>query len=251
MANKHTRTNGDLALEEAKQKRREEVERLRASDTTLNEVIPENWVKRDTAFPPYLQMFVGATVRAVPLWRDERQVIETKSGARRTFVRYHLQLVAPAKGIECRRGPTDDRGTPVAVYPGQVFSIGAYASLEPEMNALMGLEMAFLCKAERPLEPDPETGDPRKFFEFETFVAPETEELLKSESEGDRERLRAAYREARQLARENNIRLLMAAKENPLQAALQAEQGDRLHQERVAVADKLRADRKAREAAAE
>ncbi len=209
---KHTQVDGDRALQEAKDKRAKEVETLRMNDPAFAEVIPAEWVKRDTAFPPYLQMYVGCVLRVVPTWRDERQIIETKNGDRK-FVRYHLQLKAPVEGIECRRGPADERGEPVPVRAGQTFSIGAYAGLEQELNALMGLEVGILCKKERPLKDDPDTGEPRKFFEFETFVSPETERMLLSESVEDQGKLRNAYREARQLARENNVRLLMASKE--------------------------------------
>ncbi len=211
MANKnqHRTTDGDAVLAAAKEKRAKEIEEIRAAEVNSDEIIPESWVKRDTSFPPYLQMYVGATFRVRPIWRDERQIIETRQGDR-PFVRYHLELKAP-KAVECRRGPTDERGTPVAVYTDQVFSIGAFAGLEQELNALMGLEVAIQCVSERPLKDDPETGMPRKFFEFETYVSPDTARMLKSESVEDQAKLRDAYRAARQAARANNMRLLVGA----------------------------------------
>ena len=207
---KHTTTDGDAVLQAAKDRREKELEEIRALEADNEEVIPAAWVKRDTAFPPYAQFYIGMQIRCRPIWRDERQKITLRDGTERQFVRYHLELLAP-KGIECRRGPTDERGTPVAVRQGQIFSVGAVVGLENEFNALMGLEMAFQCVGERPLKDDPDTGEPRKMYDFETFVSPDLEKQLVSENKQDQERLRAAYRQARQMARENNVRLLIGA----------------------------------------
>lgn len=207
---KHTITDGDAVLQAAKERREKEIEEIRAAEVDAEEVIPASWVKRDTAFPPYLQFYVGMQVRCRPIWRDERQVITLRDGTERKFVRYHLELLAP-KAIECRRGPVDERGTPVAVRKGQVFSVGAVVGLENEFNALIGLDMGFQCIGERPLKDDPDTGEPRKMYDFETFISPDLERQLVSENKEDQERLRVAYRSARQMARENNVRLLMAS----------------------------------------
>jgi hypothetical protein len=190
---KHTRTDGDAALDEAKTRRAAELEVLRANDPELASIIPQGWVRRETGFPPYLQMFVGAKMRVEVMMRDERDG---------TFPRYHLKLVAP-DAIECRRGPADERGEPIAVRAGAIFTIGAYAALEPELNALMGLECGILCRKSRNLKDDPVTGEPRTLFEFDTYVSPETERMLLSERDEDRKYLKEAYRSARQLAIKN------------------------------------------------
>jgi hypothetical protein len=202
MASKHTRTDGDSALEEAKARRAGEVEKLRADDPELAAIIPEGWIRRETGFPPYFRMFVGAKMRVQVMLRDERDG---------TFPRYHLKLVAPA-AIECRRGPSDERGEPIAVRAGAIFTIGAYASLEPELNSLMGLECGILCRKSRNLTPDKDTGEPRTLFEFDTFVHPEVERQLLSEAEEDRKMLKDAWRGARQLAMQNIADLMTTPK---------------------------------------
>lgn len=214
MANKHKETDGDaalaaareakpkspaqLALAEAKQRRAEEIARYRL-DPTFNEIVPEGWVERTTGFPPWLPMSVGMMFRAEICYRDDRdEFVDRQTGEIRPFVRYHMRLTAPAM-LVCRRGPNDERGEEIAVQAGQIFTMGEYASLESEFQALMGLEVAVVCQKERKFE-DRDSGDPRKQFLFDLFTSPETDRMLVSQGKEDREKLREAYRRARQAA---------------------------------------------------
>lgn len=196
---KHTEKNGDPALAEAKARRAAEIADLRKTNALFDEIVPAGWVERATGFPPYLIMGEGVGFRAEVCLKDNRdEFIDRLTGEVRVFTRYHLRLIAPSK-LECRRGPNDERGEAVPVQAGQIFTIGSYIQLEQELDGLMGLECAVYCTKAVPFQ-DRQTGEPRKRFDFSLFTSPETDRLLLSEVKEDREKLREAFRQARQRA---------------------------------------------------
>jgi hypothetical protein len=201
---KHTKTNGDDALEAAKMRRAEELEQLRATDPDFNDIVPADWVQRETGYPPYLVMAQGMKFRATVCRRDESdEFVDRVTGEVRTFVRYHMKLTAPA-ALACRRGPNDERGEEIPVQAGQIFTIGEYATLAQELNGLMGLEVAILCRRKTNTI-DRDTGEPRSRYDFDAFVSPATERMLMSENAEDQKYLRDAYREARRLSLTNTF----------------------------------------------
>lgn len=203
---KHTKTDGDDILRLAKERRAEEIERMRAADPMLADIVPADWVARETGFPPYLPMRAGLAFRVQILDRDDTdEFIDRDTGEVRPFVRYHLKLIAPM-GLECRRGPNDERGEVVPVLAGQIFTIGEFKTLEREMKALMGLEAALICRKETKFK-DRQTDEPRTRYDFDLMVSQETERMLVSENSQDQAFLRDAYRQARRLALTNKFRL--------------------------------------------
>ncbi len=207
---KHSKSDGDSALAEAKARRTEEIEQLRQNDPSFNDIVPAGWVSRETGYPPYLKMLPGTMFRAQVLDRDDSdEFVDQETGEVRPFVRYHLKLLAPT-ALECRRGPADERGEIIPVAAGQIFTIGEYTSLERELRALMGLEVAIVCNNKRGFK-DRKSGEPRSRFEFEAYVSEATERMLTSEQAEDQKYLRDAYREARRLALTNTFRVKPAA----------------------------------------
>lgn len=201
---KHKQTDGDSVLEAAKARRAEEVAALRDTDPMFADVVPADWQARDLGFPPYLKMEPGKMFRGVILRRDDRdEFVDQDTGEVRPFVRYHIQLTAPAQ-LECRRGPADERGEPVVVQAGQIFTIGDYKQLQDEMRALAGLEMALVCRKKGSFK-DRRSGDPRTLLHFQSYISPEVARMLISEADADREALRTAYREARLKAARNSF----------------------------------------------
>lgn len=201
---KHSKSDGDDALAKAKARRAEEIEQLRTTDPDFNDIVPQGWVARETGFPPYLQMGVGVMFRCQVMYRDDRdEFVDAETGEVRPFVRFHLKLLAPAQ-LECRRGPADERGEVIPIQSGQIFTIGEYAQLAGELNALAGLEVAIVCRKSTAFK-DRKSGDPRKRFDFDAFVSPETERMLVSEQAEDQKLLRDAHREARRLALTNTF----------------------------------------------
>ena len=69
---------------------------------------------------------------------------------------------------------------------------------------------------------DRRTGEPRKRFEFDTFVSPETEAMLQSDQAEIQASLRQAYKEARMLAMQNQFLFKAAPAKEPAEAEAEA-----------------------------
>lgn len=213
---KHSKTNGDPALQEAKERRAKEIESLRASDPMFAEIVPETWVARELGFPPYLVVKPGVMFRGTLCERDDTDEYEDPdTGEVRPFVRWHVRLIAPVQ-LECKRGPNDERGESIVVQAGQIFTMSDYRQLSREFLSLLGLDIALVCRKETKFK-DRRNGEPRVRYDFDCFTSPEDDRMLMEESEENRLKLREAYKRARLAAAQN--RFLIPLEESRAKAA--------------------------------
>lgn len=170
----------------------------------MEQLVPKGAVQLDISFPPYWKAELTSGFRAIPLRRDETQKFyDVDDDIWIPFVRYHWKNTGPA--LDCRRGAVDD-GVIETVETGRIFTTSAFAGLP--LEKYFGFEMTVLCVDQRKLPPNQNSkGQPRKFWEFQTFVMPEVYAQIESRREEDMRHIIQLQRNADRLALEEMARI--------------------------------------------
>lgn len=165
-------------------------------EALMSTLVPDGWTKLDISFPPYWKADLATGFRAICLKREEPR-------NEQDFVRYHWKNTGPA--LDCRRGSVRD-GEIETVESGRIFTTGAFAGLP--LHKYFGFEMTVICAEMRQLAGNEESDwAPRDFWVFDTYVSPETQQLIESRREEDMAIVARAARQADILAVEEMERI--------------------------------------------